>query len=33
MLGGALVIAAAFLPERQRRIRQAALVLLVWASA
>ena len=31
MLGGALVIAAAFLPERQRRIRQAALlVLLVW---
>ena len=31
MLGGALVIAAAFLPERQRRIRPAALlVLLVW---
>ena len=31
MLGGALVIAAAFLPERQRRIRQAALLVLLIA--
>lgn len=31
LLGGVLVIAAVFLPDRQRRIRQAALlVLLLW---
>lgn len=33
LIGGALVIAAVFLPDRQRRIRQVALlVLLLWGA-